>query len=130
MFAAVYNQHMTTTKQLMFIDSVNKDRDCRSADVKQILGQIGGSTVLAVAGGLQRIYFITNKEGDHCGVILDCGNNRLVEVVLDWDDTYSVRRLRQFNKGVRRGEFITEFETEDVYCTELSNVVYKAGCWK
>jgi len=85
---------------------------------------------LAVAGGLQRIYFITNKEGDSCGVILDCGNSRLVEVVLDWNDTYSVRRLRQFNKGARRGEFITEFETSDVYCTELSNVVYGAGCWK
>ncbi len=124
---------MTTISEIKLIHSYNElmaARDCREADIKQVLAQIGASTICATAGSMRRVYKVTNIYGEYCGVILYLGGSRFIEIVLDWDDTYSVRRLRQINRGSNKGGFIVEYQVSGIYCDQVSEITYKAGCWK
>ena len=104
-------------------------REGRYCDSATILRQIGGTTVLAVSGG--RWGAIRDGESSQViGVQLPCGTNRVVEVTLSFMDTYTVRRYRTVVRGERRGGDIMEYSATDIYCDELSNVVYEASCWK
>jgi len=103
-------------------------REGRYCDATTILRQIGGTTVMAVTGG--RYGVIRDSEKEVIGVQLICSANRTVEVTLSFMDTYTVRRYRTVVRGERRGDDIVEYEANDIYCDQLSDVVYTAGCWK
>ena len=103
-------------------------REGRYCDPTVLRDQIGLMTVLAVSGG--RWGSIRDNEGEAIGVILPCGTNRTIEVTLSFMDTYTVRRYRQIVRGERRGDDIVEYEATDVYCDQISEVVYTASCWK
>ena len=88
----------------------------------ETLRQIGMMTVYAVSGG--RI----ESWADH--LRLPCGQSRRVEIRLNGRDLYDVRRVRTINRGTRRGDEVIEYERTDVYCDDISEVVYMAGTWK
>ena len=102
----------------------NMGRECDPTVIRQ---QIGGMTFLGVCGGKWA------KIMDHsysCGVILFLGESRALEVILDYDDTYKVRRNRLVTSGKDKGEIVIESETSGVYCDQLTEVVWSASCWK
>lgn len=103
-------------------------REGRYCDSRTVLNQIGAMTVLAVSGG--RWNAIRDKDGGTVGVMLPCGTNRTVEVVLNFLDLYTVRRYRTIVSGARKGESVVEYEATDIYCDEISNIVYTASCWR
>jgi hypothetical protein len=58
------------------------------------------------------------------------GSSRAVEVILDWDDTYTVSRNRMITKGKNAGTVVTEKSSSGIYCDQLSEIVWDASCWK
>lgn len=100
----------------------------RPCDIETLVGQVGRRTVLGVSGG--RFMTIDNEEGETVGALFLVGQSRAVEVVLDWSDTYSVRRVRRVASGNDAGSVVVEDETTDVYCEQLSEAVWSASCWK
>jgi len=107
-----------------------QNRDGRPCDNRQILLQIGAPTVLGITGSIHRIFGVTNKDKETCGVILWMGNCRAVEVILDWDDTYTVSRNRIVAKGKNAGTIVTEKSSSGIYCDQLSEVVWAMSCWR
>lgn len=103
-------------------------QDMRPCDASEVVRQVGTMTTLAVSGG--RVVALNNEEGENVGVLLPCGESRAVEVVLDWMDLYTVRRVRLVTKGANRGSVVVEAESRDIYCDQLAEVVYRASCWK
>lgn len=103
-------------------------QDGRSCDPRTTIQQIGGLTVMAVSGG--KWAEVRDSEGYGVGVILPCGENRAVEVVLGWNDLYTVRRVRLVVQGVQRGQVIVEEEISDLYFDQLPDTTYTLACWK
>lgn len=103
-------------------------REGRYCDPKVVRDQIGLMTVLGVSGG--RWHSLRDKDGETVGIALPCGTNRTVEVVLNFLDLYTVRRYRTIVNGARKGETVVEYEAQDIYCDQLSEVVYSASCWR
>lgn len=111
------------------------DRQGRSCDPKEVVRQVGRMNILAISGGI----WGTLRENQHeqwedpraiIGVFMPCGTARMVEVTLDWDDTYRVRRVRRITRGADRNNGVVEFEQTGVYCDELAEVAYRASCWR
>ncbi len=119
---------MKLSKSETTLAVARQGQEMRPCDTGEILAQIGAMTTLAVSGG--RAVNIRNGEGETVGVLLPCGESRAVEVVLDWMDVYTVRRVRLVTRGVQRGSVVVESETALVYCDQLAEVVYSASCWK
>ena len=107
-----------------------QNRDGRPCDNRQILLQIGVPTVMGITGSMHRVFGVTNTDGETCGVILWMGSSRAVEVILDWDDTYTVSRNRMVTKGKNAGTIVTEKSSSGIYCDQLSEIVWDASCWK
>ena len=105
-----------------------KIREGRSCDPAEILAQIGMGVILATSGGRGAV--IRDGEGYAIGVALPCATNRTVEVTLAFSDTYTVRRYRQIVNGANRGSFVVEYHADDIYCEQVSETVYTAGCWQ
>ena len=103
-------------------------QDFRPCDLAELLAQIGRMNVFAVSGG--RVVAIENSIGERVGVFLPCGSNRAVEVVLDWMDTYTVRRVRMVSSGAKKGTVEVESEVSNVYFDEVGESVYRASCWR
>lgn len=112
--------------ELRLVRSRNTDRDGRPCDAMTTARQIGRTT-FAVSGG--RVCTVEDKHGDEVGVILPMGD-RAVEVILNWLDLYTVRRVRLVTRGAHMGQVVVEHETNDVYCDDLPEVVYTASCWR
>lgn len=112
------------------ITQLNKDRMQRYAEPDVIISQIGLGTLMACAGGMRNVHTVRNTEGEPCGVLLWLGTGRATEVVLDYDDTYSLRRYRIITRGKEAGRIVTESEFSNVYCDQLSELVYEISCWK
>lgn len=113
-----------------------KGRECRASD---IIAQIGRWNLLAVSGGrwgkIHDSETIPSENGTafrsyEIGVWIPCGTNRMVEVILDWDDTYIVRRVRRISRGAAKHTGVVEFEQREVYCDQVSEVVYQASLWR
>lgn len=119
---------MKLSKSEMTLAVSRQGQDYRPCNTAEIMAQIGTMNVLAVSGG--RAVNIRNEDGETVGVLLPCGESRAVEVVLDWLDLYTVRRVRLVNKGAERGTVVIEATSEEVYCDQLAEVVYRASCWK
>lgn len=116
-----------TVTELNLISQLSTTRQGRECDPKVILGQIGLATVLAVSGGR---YVPIHDSTYICGVLLIAGTARAVEVILDYNDTYSVRRTRLVTSGKAKGQVVVESETSGVYCDQLTEVVWSTSCWK
>ena len=96
-----------------------------------LLQQIGGMNLLAISGGRKSVIFHTDEDGETypIGVALPVAQGRSVEVTLDWDDTYRVRRVRRGMGRLKGSEFL-EAELTGVYCEEVGEVAYGMSCWK
>jgi len=103
-------------------------REGRYCDPADILRQVGVGTILAISGG--RWSPITDSEGETIGVSMPCGGSRTVEIVLDFTDTYTVRRYRRVVKGANEGALVMEYDAHDVYCDMVSEYAYNASCWR
>lgn len=102
--------------------------DARPCNANEIAGQVGQWNVLAISGG--RLLRIKNEQGETVGLRLPVNGTRRVDIVLNWDDTYIVRRIRTVVRGANRGDEVVEFEQSNVYCDEVGEVAYSASCWK
>ena len=107
-------------------------REGRELSPVTLLQQIGLMNILAISGGRKSVIFHTDSEGETypIGVSLLVGQGRSVEVTLDWDDTYRVRRVRKVVAGKAKGSEVVEAEQTMVYCDEVGEVAYQHSCWK
>lgn len=80
------------------------------------LAQIGRMNVLAISGGR------TRTDGDT--LILDVAHGYSVEIDLESNDTYTVRRV-----FTRVGNRFVKGERSDVYCDEVGEAAYRASCY-
>ena len=122
-------ENMLTKSDMQLMLPRLQNRQGRSCDANTVAQQIGRMTVLGITGG-KRLGTIHNDQNEPIGVLLLCGSNRAVEVILDFSDTYTVQRIRRITGGAKKGEIIVEEATSDVYCDELNNAVWKTSCWK
>lgn len=104
------------------------EQDARPCDPKVIIQQMGVPTFFAVCGG--KWTAVVNKDNETVGVLMPTSGSRMVEVILDWMDTYTVRRTRIVTHGDKRGDIVVESETQMVYCDQLNEVVWQASCWR
>jgi len=87
---------------------------------RTMLAQIGSGNILATSGG--RVY--VSEDGDT--VTMPVAQGYGVEVTYEPGlDLYTVRRTMT-RKGVRR----VKAQLERVYCEDLGEHVYRAGCWR
>lgn len=113
-------------------------QDGRACSAEVILSQIGKHTLWAVLNGDPQALSNAYEEEDaqyegeryEYGVTLPLSYDRNLVVILDFSDTYSVYRTRQIMKGENKGKVIVEACTDDIYCENLSDVVYDLSCWK
>jgi len=92
------------------------------------MNQIGKMVVFAVSGG--RMANLRDKEGDTVGVVLPITSTRRIEVVLDYSDTYTVKRIRYIQTGKLAHTEQVEAEQNYVYCDQLAEVVLNLSTWK
>jgi hypothetical protein len=102
-------------------------REGRTCDPTELIRQIGKMNLFAISGGR---WGSLSKDDHLIGVFLPVGRGRMVEVSLDFDDTYRVRRVRRVLRGTRRNHGIIETEVVGVYCDQVGEVAYQASCWK
>ena len=100
----------------------------RTCSVSDIIAQVGVMNILAISGGPKQAIY--NADGEPVGLRLPMGRGRRVDIVLDWSDTYTVRRVRQITRGAQRGSVVVEYERADVYCDEVGEIAYWASCWR
>lgn len=112
------------------LQALQKTKDARRCAPKVIAEQIGMMTILAISGTSKRLHAIKNREGDDCGLFMFCGRNRAVEIILDFSDTYSVRRYRIITSGAQKNELVLERHEQDIYCDNLADVAYSVSCWQ
>ena len=94
---------------------------------KETLAQIGRMNVLATSGGRYRVERWTEPNTHDYIVALELpvSSGYSVRVTLAENDTYTVQRI------MRRGpKTWVKGTVADVYCEELGDVVYVAGCYK
>lgn len=108
--------------------TVERIREGRPCEAREIIRQIGRLNILGVSGG--RWGAIKDSYGDEIGVIMPCGTNREIEVTLSFWDTYTVRRYRRIVKGARRGQDVLEHEVTNVYCDEVGEQVWQASIFR
>lgn len=108
------------------------DRQGRECDAAEIIRQVGKWNLLAISGGKWGVLyeFVDNVTFYPIGAWLPCGAARMVEITLDFDDTYRVRRVRRITRGAQKNGGIIEFEQTGVYCDEVGEVAYRASCWR
>lgn len=106
------------------------DREGRDCDAHEVIRQIGRMNLLAICGGVWASLRDSTDQNRIIGAWLHCGTSRAVEVSLDFDDTYRVRRVRRIARGADRNAGVVEFEQVGVYCDQLAEVAYRASCWR
>jgi len=103
-------------------------RDGRPGDTAEVMTQMGKAVVFAVSGG--RMANLQNKEGESVGVLLPITTTRRIEVILDYSDTYIVRRIRYIQTGKMAHTEVVEAEKSNIYCDELAGTVLDLSTWK
>ena len=106
----------------------NINREGRTCDPTEIIRQIGKMNLWAISGG--RWGSLRDAEQNTIGVWLPCGRGRMVEISLDFDDTYRVRCVRRVLRGAQRNQGIIETEVVGIYCDQVGEVAYQASCWR
>jgi len=107
--------------------------DGRACSAQTIIEQVGVHTMWAISNGIPKP--LSNYDADYdenyeYGVLVPLAGSRFIVIILDFSDTYSVYRMRRINKGDRAGENVIEDEKHDIYCDQLSEVVYDISCWE
>jgi hypothetical protein len=92
--------------------------DVRPIDPQELVAQVGTMTILSVSGG--RVIAHRNAEGEALSVEFPVGQGYSVVVQLDFTDTYNVYRVR--NRKIFG-------EASDVFCDQISDLVYQAGMY-
>jgi len=92
------------------------------------MSQMGKAVVFAVSGG--RMAKLENKEGEAVGVLLPITTTRRIEVILDYSDTYIVRRIRYIQTGKMADSEVVEAEQTNIYCDQLATTVLDLSTWK
>ena len=104
------------------------DRTGRPCDAKTVIQQIGHWNTLALCGGAWMPISAEDEDGTyHVGALLFTGRGKAVEVVLDWDDTYSVRLVRLIKKGHDLGTVVVATEASGVYFDSLADVCFSVA---
>lgn len=106
------------------------DREGRDCDPSEVIRQIGRMNLLAISGGVWAQLRDSETQERAIGVWMPCGTGRAVEVSLDFDDTYRVRRVRRIVKGENKNQGIVEHEVTGIYCDEVAEAAYRASCWR
>lgn len=120
---------MPNKTEMRLIRALATNRIGRPMDPAVTIAQMGASTFLATCGG--RWAEVKDADGYTVGMLLLCGQGRAVEIVLNWMDYYTVRRVRYVNRGANAGAVVDESHAgNEVDAFQLSEVVYTAGCWK
>lgn len=119
---------MALTKSEANLALARQNQDGRICNPDTIISQIGRMNVFAISGG--KYITIKNAENETVGVMLPCGTNRAVEVVLNFWDLYTVRRVRLITSGANRGEVVVEETHENMYFDQVGEVAYTASCWR
>jgi hypothetical protein len=91
-------------------------------DEYDLMHQIGRGNVLAISGG--RFDTLTNEDGEVTDLLLPVAYGYRVRINLAANDTYTVRR-----EFVRGGKVYEKGKVEDVHCTEVGEVAYRASCY-
>lgn len=104
------------------------ERDFRPCDIDQTNAQVGRMNILAISGG--RVIPLKNKHGENVGVAYPIDSSRRVEVLLNWDDTYIVCRVRYILRGKHIDTEVTEGFRSGVYADYVGQVAYELSCWK
>lgn len=107
---------------------MNIKANARPCDANEIVRQVGKGNVLAISGG--RAHAITNDDNEVVGITLPINGTRRVDILLDWDDTYVVRRVRTIVRGEHRGDSIIEEQSYGIYCDQVGETAYRLSCWK
>jgi hypothetical protein len=94
-----------------------QDRQFTGCDTRELKRQIGMASILATSGGR-----VLHRE---TGITLPCRYGYSVTVDLAADDTYTVRRV-----FTRAGKVTVKGERTGVYCDEVGETVYRAGCFR
>ena len=107
--------------------------DGRACSAQTIIEQVGVSTMWAISNGIPKP--LANYDADYgdtyeYGVMVPLAGSRFITIILDFSDTYSVYRMRRINKGDNAGKTVIEQEAHDIYCDQLSEVVYDISCWE
>ncbi len=102
--------------------------NARPCNAQEIAQQVGKWNIMAISGG--RAHAITNHNGETVGISLPVNGTRRVDIVLDWNDTYIVRRVRKVVRGAERGNEIIEDDAYGIYCDEVGETAYRLSCWK
>lgn len=106
----------------------NINREGRTCDPTELIQQIGLMNLYAISGGLWGS--LRDAEQNIIGAWLPVGSGRMVEVSLDFDDTYRVRCVRRVMRGKNRNQGIIETEVVGVYCDQVGEAAYQASCWR
>jgi len=119
---------MATLTELKLMNA-RIQQEGRECSPETLIAQMGRMNLFAISGG--KFAVIHDKQDSvPCGIIMPCGGNRAVEIVLNWMDLYTVRRVRYITAGANKGDVVVEQELgEMVYCTEVGEVAYQASCW-
>jgi hypothetical protein len=102
-------------------------RDCDAAELRE---QIGRMNILAISGGVWSGLRDSTNQDRIIGLWMPVTSSRAVEVSLDFDDTYRVRRVRRIVRGADRNAGVIEWERTGVYCDQVGEVAYSASCWR
>lgn len=85
-------------------------------DTNELTEQIGLWNILATSGGR-----VIHRE---TGITLPVARGYSVEVDLNWLDLYTVQRIHTY-----RGKRKVKGVLSGVYCDQVGEAVYRAGCW-
>jgi hypothetical protein len=110
------------------VNILSLEREYRPCDINQTNAQVGRMNILAISGGRQ--IPLKNAKGETVGVAYPIDASRRVEVVLDWDDTYIVSRVRYITKGQKANTEEVEQTFSGIFCDYVGEIAYQASCWK
>lgn len=110
------------------VNVLSLTREARPCDIMQTNSQVGRMNIFAISGG--RVIPLTNSKGDTVGVAYPIDASRRVEVVLDWDDTYVVSRIRYVLRGENADTEVVEEYRDGIYADYVGEVAYTLSCWK
>jgi hypothetical protein len=106
------------------------DRKGRECSARVIAEQIGLMNTLALCGG-QMSAIMGEPDPDVVGtyivgLMMFTTPTRAIEVILDFDDTYSVRTLRLVTNGKDKGQVVVVNEISNIYCFQLAETCFAA----
>lgn len=121
---------MTATLTELKLMNARINQQGRECSPEILIAQMGRMNLWAISGGKYGVIHDAD-ENIPVGIIMPCGGNRAVEVVLNFLDLYTVRRVRYITTGANKGDVVVEEDLGDmIYCTEVGEYAYQASVWK